>query len=117
MIQIKFKNLDPSEMAREAVEQRLAVLLEKFEDLNASKLLVTLEMQNSPLQAGPDYFTVKLLISRGRYDGIHVEKANSNLYIALADVMEHMLEVLNRFGDKQRVKNRNQARRLTSNNI
>ena len=70
-------------------------------------------MENSPLQAGPDLFKVKLHVSRGRYDGITVEKSDSNLYVALAEVVDHMLEVLNRFGDRARVKERKRARELT----
>jgi ribosome-associated translation inhibitor RaiA len=112
MIQIKFKNLDKSEMAREAVQDRIECLTEKFPDLRKSKLQVTLEMENSPLQAGPDHFRVKLHVSSGRYDGITVEKSNSNLYIALAEVVDHMLEALNRFGDRARVKERKRAREI-----
>lgn len=112
MIQVKFKNLDKSEMAREAVQERIEVLTDKFPDLNESKIQVTLEMENSPLQAGPDLFKVKLHVVRGRYDGITVEKSDSNLYVALAEVVDHMLEVLNRFGDRARVKERKRAREL-----
>lgn len=112
MIQVKFKNLDKSEMAREAVQDRLEVLVDKFPDLNESHLLVTLEMENSPAQAGPDCFKVRVYVSRGRYRGITVEKADANLYVALAEVIEHMLEMLNRFGDRKRVKERNQARKI-----
>ena len=112
MIQIKFKNLEESEMAREAVQGRIEPLVEKFEDLNKSKIRITLEMQNSPLQAGPDLFTVKLHVFRGRYDGITVEKSASILYVALAEVVNHMLESLNRFGDRVRVKERKHAREL-----
>ena len=100
MIQVKFKNLEKSEMAREAVHDRIESLIEKFPDMSESKIQVTLEMQNSPLQAGPDFFKVKLHLARGRYDGITVEKSDSNLYVALAEVVDHMLEVLNRYGDR-----------------
>ena len=113
MIQIKFKNLDKSEIAREAVQERIEVLVLKFDDLCDSKIQVTLQMENSPLQAGPDLFKVKLHVSRGRYAGITVEKSDSSLYVALAEVVEHMLEVLNRFGDRARVKERKRARELT----
>ncbi len=113
MIQIKFKNLDKSEMAREAVFERIEPLIEKFPDLNESKIQITLEMENSPLQAGPDLFKVKLHVARGRYDGITVEKSDASLYVALAEVVDHMLEVLNRFGDRARVKERKRARELT----
>lgn len=112
MIQIKFKNLEKSELAREAVLERVESLVEKFEDLRSSRIIITLEMENSPTQAGPDLFNVKLHISRGRYSGTTVTKSDSNLYRALADISNHMLEVLNRYGDKERVKKRNRARRL-----
>jgi len=112
MIHIKFKNLEKSELAREAVNDRVEALVEKFPDLNESKVQVTLEMENSPLQAGPDFFKVKLHVARGRYDGITVEKADSSLYVALAEVVDHMLEMLNRYGDRSRVKERNRARQI-----
>lgn len=113
MIQVIFKNLEKSELAREAAVERAEGLLEKFPDLRESKTQVTLEMENSPTQAGPDLFKVKFHIMRGRYDGITVEKSESNLYVALAEVVDHMLEVLNRYGDKARVKERKRARKLT----
>lgn len=112
MIQVKFKNLDKSEMAREAVFDRIEALTEKFPDLSNAKIHVTLEMENSPTQTGPDLFKVKVHVLRGRYDGVTVEKSDSNLYVALAEVVDHMLEKLNRFGDKARVKERNKARRI-----
>jgi ribosome-associated translation inhibitor RaiA len=113
MIHIKFKNLEKSELVTAAVEDRVKVLTDKFPDLNEGEIHVTLEMENSPTQAGPDQFKVKLYILEGRYKGIAVEKEDSNLYIALADMAEHMLERLNRFGDKVRVKERRKARKLS----
>jgi len=112
MIQIRFKNQDKSEMAREAVAERIDTLVDKFPDLNESKIQVTLEMANSPTQAGPDLFKVKVHVSGGRYNGLTVEKADSNMYVALAEVVDHMLESLNRFGDKARVKERRHARQI-----
>ena len=112
MIHIKFKNLEKSEMAREAVEERIETLIQKFPDLSASKIQITLEMENSPSKAGPDLFRVKLHVARGRYDGITVDKADSSLYVALAEVVDHMLEKLNRFGDRLRVKERTKARKI-----
>lgn len=112
MIQIKFKNLEKSEIAKEAVTERIELLVDKFPDLNESKIQVTLEMENSPTQPGPDFFKVKVHVLRGRYGGITCEKSNANLYVALADVVDHMLESFNRFGDKVRVKERRNARQI-----
>ena len=111
LIQVKFKNLERSELAREAVTDRVAALVEKFEALKTSRITATLEMENSPTQAGPDSLTVKLHISGGRYDGITVSKSHHNLYIALADLIDHMLEKLNRASDRERVKRRSKARK------
>lgn len=112
MIQIKFKNLEKSDIATLAVNERAEALIAKFPDLSESKIQVTLEMENSPQKPGPDVFTVKLHVAKGRYDRITVTKADANLYVALADVIDHMLEALNRFGDRSRVIERTQARKM-----
>ena len=110
-IKITFKNMESSELAKEAVLNRLEAVAEKFERLDKSRIQVTLEMQNSPLQAGPDLFQVKVQINGGLYNGVRMSKSASNLYVALADVAEHLLEVLNRYSDKIRVVNRARSRR------
>lgn len=112
MIQVKFKNLEKSDLVRTVVTERLQALVDKFEDLEKSTLKVILEMQNSPTQPGPDVFVVKLLISGGRFKGTFIQKSSANLYSALADLIDHMLEKLNRAGDKKRVVGRSQARKL-----
>lgn len=113
MIQVKFKNLDKSEIIREAVTERVKPLIEKFESLSESKITITLEMENSPLKPGPDLFSVKLFISGGKFNKETIKKSDPNLYVALADVIDHMLEKLNRAGDRERVIKRNRARQLT----
>ena len=115
MIQVKFKNLEKSELAKDAVLERIEGLVSKFSDLKESRIVVTLEMENSPTQAGPDHFNVKLHIARGRFDGMTVTKSDSNMYVALADLVDHMLELLNRAGDRERVKRRANARDFAQN--
>jgi ribosome-associated translation inhibitor RaiA len=115
MIRVIFKNLDQSELATEACVERIKTIVEKFNLLKKSRINVTLEMENSPTKAGPDVFNVKVQVCGGRYDGVRVEKSASSLYVALADVVGHMLETLNRFSDKIRVKQRGKARKFASN--
>lgn len=110
MIQVLFKNLDRSEIAREAAHERIDSVLAKFPDLRRSKVVVTLEMENSPHQPGPDLFTVKLHVPHGKYAGVTISKSEPSLYVALADVADHLLEKLNRSGDRRRVKRITQAR-------
>lgn len=110
MIHIKFKNLEKSQLARDIVEDKIQVLFDKFPDLASARIQVTLEMENSQLKAGPDLFKVKFHIMGGRYSGILVEEKNSNLYQALAQIIEDSHHILNNFGDKIRVKQRNKER-------
>lgn len=110
MTRILFKNMSASELAREITTEKIEALIERFPDLSSHRIAVTLSMDNSPLKAGPDLFKVKLLITGKRYKAIVLEKSSSSLYSALAEMADHTLERLNRFGDKKRVKARNQKR-------
>ena len=110
MIQIIFKNLEKSEFARDLTSERMGTVIERFPDLGDHRIQVTLSMENSPSQAGPDVFTVKVFIRGKRYRSVVIEKSAASLYLALADVVDHALERLNRYGDKNRVKRRAQAR-------
>ena len=110
MIFIKFKNLEKSELAKEITIERINTLVDKFDDLQNSKISVTLEMENSPLKRGADMFGVKLFISTGKYKGISVKKSSTSLYKALADLVDHLLEVLNRAGDRKRLVERKKSR-------
>jgi ribosome-associated translation inhibitor RaiA len=109
---IKFKNLKKSDLTRLAVKEKVEPLIRKFPDLEEGGIQVTLEMENSPFKPGPELFKVKLFVSRGRYRGIVVKKSDANLFLALADLLNHMLEKLNRFGDRRRVKERKKARAI-----
>ncbi len=113
MIQVIFKNLERSEIARDAALERMGNLVEKFPDLRTSRIQLTLEMQNSPVQAGPDSFAVRIQVMQGRYRGVRIAKSASNLYIALADLSDHLLERLNRYGDRVRVKRIRRQRQLS----
>jgi ribosome-associated translation inhibitor RaiA len=117
MLKIKFKNLEPSELARNAVNDRFQSLIEKFPLLKNSVIQITLEMQNSPLNAGADLFSIDAYITNGKYAGLKLKKSDSNLYKALAELSDHMLERINRAGDKERVKDRSYARRISKKQV
>lgn len=112
MIRIVFRNLQESELTKAITLERLHSALEKFPDLNSHRITVTLSMENSPFQAGPDHFKVKVLIEGRKYGSIVLEKSAVNFYAALADVVHHTLERLNRCGDRKRVKARRQERQI-----
>lgn len=110
-MRIVFRNIEKSEFAKEAVEERLGDMVEKFPKLNGHKITVTLFMENSPVQPGPDSFGVKVLIQGRFFKAISLCKTSPSLYLALADVREHLLEVLNRSSDRVRVFERKKERK------
>ena len=112
MMSISFKNLEPSALARESVEARVLAVVEKFPDLEENKIKIVLEMKNSRLQTGPDLFSIQLNIFSGRYEGIKITKSSANLYAALAEICDRLLDLLNRHGDKKRIKSIKQSRKM-----
>jgi len=112
MIQVIFKNMKSSKVAGQMVRERLDAIIDKFRDLRRSRIRVTLEMENSPGQPGLDHFDVKVQVQGGRFNGLRMEKGGPQLYAVLAEVVDHLLERLNRAGDRVRVKERTIARRF-----
>ena len=110
MIRVMFKELVKSELARDLAIERIETVVGRFPDLKQHRLVVTLGTENSPTQAGLDAFTVKLFIDGSRYKSLSIQKSAPSLYAALADVVEHSLELLNRYGDRGRVMRRSRAR-------
>lgn len=111
MTRIVFKNLEPSDFIKKAVSQRIDFIKGKFPALSNCKIEVVLEMQNSPLQAGPDAFSVKVNVKGGKFR-IFIEKQSSNIYAALARISDHLADIVNRYGDRSRVKGRSAQRKL-----
>ena len=111
-MRILFRNLEKSELAKEAVEERLGDMFEKFPKLKNHRMTVTLSMENAPEKPGPDSFGVKVLIQGQEFKNVSLCKKSPSLYHALADVREHLLEVLNRSGDRARVSQRSKERKF-----
>ncbi len=84
MIKVVFKNLEKSELAKNIVTERLNPIFEKFSKIKDHQITVTLEMENSPSQAGPDFFKVSTMITGPLYKNIKFEKSSENLYLATA---------------------------------
>jgi hypothetical protein len=103
MLEIAFKNLQPSQLVRDTIFDRILPHVSKFPDLQSARIRVTVEMENSPAQAGPDDFSIKLQILSGKYRGVVLSKKRNNFYLALADVADLLLERLNNRGDRARI--------------
>lgn len=107
---IHFKDLDPSELAKEVILDRLTDAEARFPELRRHKTSVVLSMENSPQHPGPDVFGVKLAITGPIFKDVILEKKAGNLYMAAALLHEALLERLNRSTDRARVKKRIQER-------
>ena len=111
MIKVTFKNLEKSSLAKNIVTDKMNALVDKFPELKQHSIQLTLSMDNSSSQAGPDEFGIKVQIKGKKFDGLIVEKRAKSLYLAMALVDDVLLELLNRRTDKLRVKSRTQLRR------
>jgi ribosome-associated translation inhibitor RaiA len=114
MVHVKFKNMQKSELAVRIVKARITDAVARFPKGQARSVVVTLEMENSPKQAGPDLYKVRTEIIGGRYHGLILEKGGPSLYKALADVNDRLLERLNRISDRLRTKARKERREFIS---
>lgn len=105
MMKIVFRNMEKSDFVQNTTVDRMVSVFERFPDLSSNQVILTVSMENSPQKPGPDSYTVKFHCKDGRYKGVMLQKSATNVYVALADLIDHLLERLNRFGDKERVKN------------
>lgn len=112
MIKISFKNLDKSSLVKEIIIEKISLLTEKFPELEHHNIQITISMDNSSSQAGPDEFGIKVQIKGKKFGGLIVEKRAKTLYLAIAELNEALLELLNRRTDKLRVKKRSQSRKV-----
>jgi ribosome-associated translation inhibitor RaiA len=100
MLKIVFKNLEPSQLAREIVKDRIEPIVEKFPSLAEHKVTLTLEMENSPKQAGPDLFTVSSMVNGKNFKDLRIKKSSENLYLATADLADGLNELFSRESDR-----------------
>lgn len=107
-MKIVFKNLESSELARQIVQDRIGPIISKFRSLIGHNVTVTLEMENSPLQPGPDLFTVSILINGSTHKFLKMEKADGNLYHAVAMVADGIFELLSKANDRIKTQKKSQ---------
>lgn len=114
MIRVVFKNLQRSVFLRQAVIDRIEMLMDKFPELKSHRFHAKIYSENKRTQPGPDVFGIKLFVNGKKFKSLVLEKKASNLYQAITDLHEVFLERLNRATDKARVRKIKQARRSIS---
>jgi len=113
MMKVVFKNLESSELAKEIVKDRIEPVLAKFPRLLDHQVNVTLEMENSPSQAGPDLFNVIIQIKGKTYKFLKIEKSDINLYRAVAMASDGLFELLSKSNDRIKTKFSNRSLALS----
>jgi len=113
MIQVKFKNLQSSDLIRAIAAERIHCVVSKFPQLQDKVVTVTLEMENSPAQPGPDLFSVKVHFRDRRHKSLTIKKSSTELHSALAEVADHLLESIHRFEERDRSRRRKASRRTS----
>lgn len=93
-MKIVFKNLEPSNLARGIVEDKLSPVFDKFPHLAHANVTVTLEMENSPAQAGPDLFNAWVVIKGTRTTAFKLKRSDTNLYRAVSQLEDALMEKL-----------------------
>ena len=89
-------------MAKSIVLAKIEEAVAKFPELRRHKIFATLTMDNSPVQAGPDSFSFKLMIDGKFFKKIIIEKQGSTLYEAITEVVHVLVERLHRAAGKMR---------------
>jgi ribosome-associated translation inhibitor RaiA len=102
-MKIVFKNGLESEFIKNAMNQHMEVLEEKHPELQQTDAIVTVKMDNSPLQAGPDSYTVNIRLIGGRnFRNISLHKTAQNFYSAMNAAFHVLAQKLSKKSEKKR---------------
>lgn len=94
MLKIVFKNLNPSQITREIVQEKIEPVLKRYPLLLDHEVTLTLEMENSPFKAGRDFYTVSTMVKGKTFKNLRIKKSSDNFYIATADLVDRLNELL-----------------------
>ncbi len=124
IVKIVFKNMESSQFVKGFIHERINPILDKFSSLQGHRITLTIEMENSPRQAGPDLFTVSSMVSGKIYKGLKVKRSSANFYLATAELAESLNQILGRESDrhfknhfKSHLKSNKRQKNLTGENI
>jgi ribosome-associated translation inhibitor RaiA len=110
MLKINLKNETKMLGSRELIQDRMNNIVSKFPELNSHKISITVSVYNSPNTAGLDEFGVKTNIT-GKIYNLTLEKRAANIGLALAQLVDGLLERINRYSDKKRTIQRAKKRK------
>jgi hypothetical protein len=99
MIQVQFKNLEPSVLARDTAVENLSRVIAQVPETAQSTVQVTLEMKDSNREPGPSLFHVQVIFQGGKQNGMAFQQSAKSLYVALADLTDKILKTLKKERD------------------
>lgn len=117
MVKVVFHNLEKSNLVRGVVTDLVESTLSKFPRTERAHVDIFVSMENSPVHAGPDQFSVKLVMSQKGMKPIILTKSAENLYQAASLVSDRLLEALHRAFEKRRERRRESARHFKDANL
>lgn len=96
MFKIVFKNMKSSTLISANLHNRLGPVLEKYPYLKRHRVTVTIEMENSPLKAGPDFYSISVMLTGKIFKDLRMKKSSDNIYLAVSDLTEGLTGYLSR---------------------
>lgn len=73
-MKIVYRNLERSKIIDTVIKDRMIPLFEKFPAMKFSRIVCTIDMDNSPEQGGRDVYRIKVKFKTGQYQGVVLEK-------------------------------------------
>jgi ribosome-associated translation inhibitor RaiA len=101
MVQVVFKNMETSTLAKNVIQERVSHIVKKFPTLADHKITMTLEMYNSPKQAGPDMYSANVLVTGKTFKAIRLKKTSENFYHAIAVLMDRFVYTISKKSDRR----------------
>jgi ribosome-associated translation inhibitor RaiA len=96
MFKIVFKNMKSSTLISANLHNRLGPVLEKYPYLKRHRVTVTIEMENSPLHAGPDFYSISVMLTGKTFKDLRMKKSSDNIYLVVSDLTEGLTGYLSR---------------------
>lgn len=108
--------MESSQLAKGVIQERISPIIDKFPSLQGHRITLTIEMENSPKQAGPDLFTVSSMVSGKTFKGLKIKRSSGNFYHATAELADGLNELLGRESDRL-IKSHKRQKIVTGENI
>lgn len=97
MLKVVFINIEPSQMARDILDERITPILKRDPSLKRCSVTIMLERENPPSQDVPDLFTLSLRAENNSNEtDLIIKKSSENFYNATASLAESLNKLLDR---------------------